>query len=439
MKDVAHAEREHADCSASGAEKWLACAGCPAMCRLVPPRTAGFEAKEGEQGHELGDKILKPISFHYNKTGDLSTKEFDMMDFTMFDNYPRDMWDYIRFGYADSILLNIKEYKPKKFFIEERVWLSKELQMFGTADCYFFFKKDGKIILSIWDLKYGKGKIVEPISPQLIYYAAAAFQHHASQVKKVDEVWLNVYQPRAEHPSGEVHRQHFLSAKELGEWTHRFLHQGKHCMSLIGKPVKQLINHLTPGDHCDWCDAMPICPAYKAYVEKQVGTEFEEVPALIPEILGEVPTVHDVNIEKLSKFLMVVPQIEAFCRNSKRLAITLMLAGTNVPGWKSVEGRTQRRFRKNQEGDVARGLVALGIDDPWKKSLRGIGEIVTELRSKKTVTKKVADKMIGHLVEMTEPKLTLALIDDPRPAITGDKLMAGEFDSLDMSESESFD
>lgn len=436
MKDVAHAEREHADCGASGAEKWLACAGCPAMCRKVPPRPESEESKEGTRAHELAQKIADPVFSQYNKTGKLPMK---MVDFEAFDNYPREMWDYIRYGYVDALMLNATEYKPKKVFIEKKVWLSKELEMFGTGDAYFFFKHQGKIILSIWDLKYGKGKVVEANSPQLPYYAAAALEEHKDQVKKVDEVWLNLFQPRAEHPSGEIHRQHFLSWDELREWRDKFLAQGKLCMSLIGKSTKVIAKHLTAGDHCDWCDAMPICPAYKEYVEKKVGAEFADMPALIPEILNPDVNVYDIDTEKLSKFLMAVPLVEAFCRNSKRLAITLMLAGTDVPGWKSVEGRKQRRFRKNQEGDVARGLVALGIDDPWKKSLRGIGEIVTELKSKKTVTKKVADGMIGHLVEMTEPKLTLALIDDPRPAITGDKLMAGEFDSLDMSESESFD
>ena len=436
---VNHAKREHAHCSASGSDKWTECYGQPAICNILPPMKSSAYADEGTQAHELSDKIMKPLFFHYNKTGQLPIREFELIDFGQYDNYPREMFDYVRYGYCDLVFENVKAYKPKKVFIEQELTLSKPLQMFGTADCYFFFKHKGKTILAIFDLKYGKNMLVEADSLQLKYYAGAAYLTHKAKIPKLDEIWLNIYQPRAEHPSGEIHRQHVMTLPELEDAIDFLLGAGTECMPLIGKPLKVIEPHLSPGLHCEWCDATGICPAYTKHVNEKMGQEFDKLPENMPALLEPETDMTVIDTRMLSKLLLAVPQIERICRNAKKIAINLMLAGTELPGWKTIEGRTKRTWKKGQEGDVGRGLVVLGVSDPWKKSLRGIGEIEAELKSKKQCTKKAASKMIDHLVEKTEAKLTLALIDDPHPAITGDKLMAGEFDRLDVDESESFD
>src|SRR3972149_4077295 len=75
--------------------------------------------------------------------------------------------------WVSIITQEIIEKKPKKVFLEKRVVLDEHLQMFGTADLFFAFKEEKRKIVSVWDIKYGKGRAVEPSSFQLIYYGLA--------------------------------------------------------------------------------------------------------------------------------------------------------------------------------------------------------------------------------------------------------------------------
>lgn len=411
---ASHSEREHAICSASGAERGLACLGSVAMCALVTPPEESRAAKEGTQAHELSEKLLYPLVFHYNKTGEDAWDTASIMDFTLYEHYPREMFDHC-LEYTRLIWDNVREYKPKKIFIETKLDLDKNLQMFGTSDCFFGFKLKDKKILSVWDFKYGKRHVVEVRSAQLPFYANAIIN---STGVTPDEAWLNIYQPRAEHKDGE-HRVAVLSYKELRDWNEKFLAWGEAAPALIGKNEKELEAYVTTGDHCLFCDGKIACPAYKKKLQQDAGMDFMDDPDLLPapqDAEGRILSYFQQYPEEAAKFLTAIPRIEKFCTTYKQSSINFIQSGGSIPGWKLVQGRGRRQWK--EEAGVADALKKLGVGDPYDRSLRGLGSIETELKALGHKGKK-ASEAIAHLVQKSTPPYTLAPESDDRQAVTG--------------------
>lgn len=448
----AHAEREHALCSASGASRWTVCTGSVALCELVPRGKGSKYAEEGTKAHELLEKFLAPIVFHWNKTGDCDWNTVAMMDFAMFDNYPREMWDHV-VEFARLIYENLKAYKPKKIFTERKVFLLKkaiipgrpESRMFGTADIFYAFRdpqESSRIILAVWDLKYGKGKVVDAGDLQFPYYAAAVAEEFPKI--KFDEFWLNVYQPRAEHEEG-IHRQQFVSAKEMLKTKKFLIKQANAALAQIGKPIDQLdlVASADGKGHCQFCDAMAVCPAYQTKINEAAGMDFADDPELLLPTTDDFQSTANQLIEfdkeRYSKLLQIKPLVKKFFATLETTGINFLLSGGELPGWKVVETQGRRKF-KEETGDVARGLKKLGVKDPYDHSLRGLGSIEAELYAiGKSKTKVGAKKLLEPFVEKSQGGYSLAEEDDSRPRALGHEKAANAFDVVDTAAFEEFE
>jgi len=426
-----HEGRAHARCSASSAERWTSCFGSPAMEALLPPQKASKYAEEGTRAHELAEKLLSPVVFHWNKTQTLHDKVSEIMDFTIHSSYPREMWENVK-GYVDLVLEMVSFYKPKKIFLETQVTLFPQLEMFGTADCFFAFKVDDKKVISVWDLKYGKGKVVPASSPQLIYYALAAINKY--KVGEFDEAWLNIYQPRAQDDEG-AHRQHVVSSSELKVWKDVFFRSGSVAMDLVGKSENRIKKYLKAGDHCGFCAARAICDSHKEYLQEKAGMDFADESLLILPVAtenGSSDVLYDIDVNRISAILSVAKEIESYLINVRQVATSLLLSGTEIPGWKVVEGRSTRKWKQDKK-TIIEGLKSLGIDNPLDDKLRGLGSIEAELKEKGMKAKE-AKEAVSSFVEMSQPSLSLAIIEDPRPAVSGKELAAIDFSEIDSGD-----
>ena len=199
-------DKEHALCGASNSSRWLGCPGSIAMGLKVPEPPQSEYAAEGQRAHDLGEIYLRLLADHYHKTGKDLRKTTDIREFATKEDYPIEMREHC-WDYACVVMDEVLKRKPKKVLIEQKVILHQGYGMFGTADCFFGYKdKNEKIHLAIYDLKYGKGVVVEADSPQLIYYALAV----AETFKLTPDVYhLNIFQPRADHSDGQ-HRTYIM-------------------------------------------------------------------------------------------------------------------------------------------------------------------------------------------------------------------------------------
>lgn len=427
-----HKEREHALCGASGAERWLACPGSVAMELKAPgSEEESIYAAEGTQFHELIDKICAPIFAHYNLNGNNSLpQKFNVNvnasgDEESFQPYPREMQEHA-IETIKVLFRAIKKYKPKKVFIEKKVYLNEPMAMFGTVDFFFAFKHGNKTVLFLLDIKYGKGKVVEPSSPQLIYYALAVQKTYPKI--KFQEFWLHIWQPRAEHDEGPL-RQYVMKRKEASNWMNTFAEGAVKAMGMAASGFKGELE-LTPGDHCGYCSAKAMCNPYLSYLNGKAGDDFLEAPEdLNPTVMygtrfdangKEIVSAQHVlaiSDEKIIKLLKYKGAITKFLNALTEYGINRFREGNPIPGTKVVEGRSQRKWLSN-ETKVAEGLTVLGIEDPYDKSLRGLGSIERELQQLGMKGKEERAEAISHLTTRTTPSLTLTLEDDARAAIT---------------------
>ena len=96
--------------------------------------------------------------------------------------------------------------------------------------------------------------------------------------------------------------------------------------------------------------------------------------------------------------------------------------GTEIPGYKVVEGRSKRIFSDTEA--VARTAVENGFTDIYKKQL------ITLTDFEKKMGKKKFNELLGQYVMKPPGKLTLVPESDPRPPVDICKNVASEFTAL---------
>lgn len=122
---------------------------------------------------------------------------------------------------------------------------------------------------------------------------------------------------------------------------------------------------------------------------------------------------------EVGEILVKAQNLKAWVNDLEEYALSALLAGETVPGWKAVEGRSNRQF---EDTDKAFKVVkAAGIDEAL-------------LYERKPITLTAVEKLLGkkQFTELLEPyvikppgKPTLAPESDNRKAITN-KVTAAE-------------
>lgn len=369
----------HAKLSASGAKKWLACPGSVRMEEAVPEKPSAYAA-EGTAAHALGEAKLRHALKEYTRAKyHKAIKELDISD---------EMEEYTD-AYRDFVLEQFNEVKRDDpaalLLLEQRLDFSDYVpEGFGTGDCVIL----GAGQLRIIDLKYGQGV---PVSvegnPQLCLYALGALAAY-DFLYDVEEVHMCIFQPRIDNVDSAV-----MAAGELRAW-------GKGV-----RPAAQAAFSGTEethaGSHCDtnFCRARPFCRAYAERNTALARHDFKKPAQLSPEEISEVLE----HAEALAKWATLI----------KDYALGAALdCGVAFPGWKVVEGRSNRIFSID-DTLVAGQLIARGYneDDIWPRKLNGITKL------EKYLGKKEFNALLGEFVIKPPGKPTLVPETDKRPAI----------------------
>ena len=95
----------------------------------------------------------------------------------------------------------------------------------------------------------------------------------------------------------------------------------------------------------------------------------------------------------------------------KEYALEQAIGGHEFPGYKLVEGRSNRRYINS---DAVAAIVTEAGYDPYEKKLMGITNMTRMLGAKKFNT------LLGSLIEKPKGKPTLVPESDKRPAWTID-------------------
>ena len=374
-----HSDREHALLSASSAHRWIECQ--PSAVAAEAYQNEGTDyTKEGTLAHEVAE--------HVAREGDTSLAALQKWE----KDYTGEMID-CAVGYRDYIQELITTDKPL-ILLEQRVDFSPWVpDGFGTADCIIIHGTTMDVI----DYKYGKGVAVSAVdNPQEKLYGLGALNDYGFAYD-IEKVRLHIYQPRINNVSTDE-----LTAEELLAWGEQI------------KPVAELAakgkGEYKAGAWCKFCPHAGRCRALAKTCTDYVETHGLRVklPVLAPHEVAEV--------------LAMEPLVSLWLKRVKDQALTSLLNGEQVPGYKVVEGKQGNR-KWSDELAVAQTLKDAGYQ------LNDITEtkLLSPAAMDKSIGKKRVAELLADLIDRSPGAPTVAPESDKRPAYS----RADDFEKLD--------
>ncbi|WP_443660123.1 DUF2800 domain-containing protein [Clostridium algidicarnis] len=368
---------KHAILSASGASRWLACTPSARLEQNYPNSTSDF-AREGTLSHELGELTLqKELKLISTRKYNSEVKKIQANEL-----YTADMPDYVDI-YVDTCMEKVAEAKAKTpdavISLEQRLNFSRWVpEGFGTGDMVVI--ADGTI--EIIDLKYGKGVPVSAIgNKQMRLYALGAIAEYEF-LYDIENVKMTIIQPRLDSISTDE-----IKAEDLLRWAEEEL-----------KPKAELAfkgeGEFCAGDHCGFCRAKAVCKARADKNMELAKYEFKESTLLEKEEIADI-------LGKVKEFTKWAKDIEDY-------ALQEALNGAEFPGWKVVEGRSNRKW--TNEDKIGEILLGQGFLENiiYTKKLTGITNMETAIGKKEVV------RLLGDYIEKPQGKPVLVVETDKR-------------------------
>lgn len=381
---------KHALLSASSASRWLKCTAAPRYEEQFPENTTDY-AEEGRLAHAICElKVIKQF------TTQLTPRTFTTRLKKLKDNpLYQDEMDKTSDLYLEHLTEKAMQYDTKpNVAVEVRVDFAEYVpEGFGTCDCIMI----GGDTLNITDYKHGKGVPVSAENnPQMRLYALGALKRYAPIYgNTIKKVCMTIDQPRIQtEPSSET-----ITVEELLAW-------GESIKPAAAKAYMGL-GTFCPGEHCRFCRGKAKCKA-----RADQNTALEEFKDCVPQN-GEKPPLFGqgtLTDEEIGDLLIRGQELVAWYKDLEEYALSTILKGGTIPGWKAVAGRSNRTFT-DQDAAIA-AVIAAGYDEALVYERKP--KTLTELE-KLMGKAEFADKL-GSFVVKPVGKPTLALLTDKREA-----------------------
>lgn len=375
--------RAHAKLSASGSKKWLTCTRSASLEDQFPDEQSAFAA-EGTFAHEIFEAYVR---LHLDSTDDNG----DICEGLMQDpRWSPDMGDHVDAA-VNAAMERIDEARKRTkdalILVEQRLDFSPWVpEGFGTGDLVIVADD----MLEVMDLKYGKGIPVEAEgNTQMMLYALGALNQHG-HLYDIKRVRMTILQPRLDNYSSCE-----MLVEDLLEWAEKYV-----------KPRAQLAwdgeGEFVAGDHCTsgFCKARYQCPAR---AEAALAVARQDFALKAPELLTQ---------EQLLAVLAKADMAAKWLADVQAYALRQAEAGVEIPGYKLVEGRSNRKYADADA--VAQKLLDAGVPEAviYERSLLGITAM------EKALGKKKFAELAGDLVTKPPGKPTLVPVDDKRQALS---------------------
>jgi hypothetical protein len=263
----------------------------------------------------------------------------------------------------------------------------------GTADCVIV----GDKTLVVIDFKYGKGYRVDaPGNSQMRLYALGAMTEY-QDICDFDSVRMMIYQPRI---SGEPSVEE-LTAPELLRWANEYV-----------RPRAALAF----ADEGEFAPSEAVCKFCRAKEQCRARTEVNL------KLFDESPDALLLTAEEAGEILKKAGDVKAWLSDLERLVMTALFKGEAAPGWKLVEGRSNRRIA--DEPSAVELLLAAGVPetDIYDRKMKTITTL------EKALGKNRAAELLNGFVVKPQGKATLAPITDKRPAFMPESLIIEAFE-----------
>lgn len=380
---------KHALLSASSSQKWL---HCPPSARLEAslPDNASEAAAAGTLAHAIGELKLRKLfvekgmsSRTYNSRMKKLTKDplYDPGMERSTDAYV----DYIKeiaYGFHAEPMIALEQQ------VDYSAWAPEG---FGTSDCILIQGTD----LHIADYKNGKGVPVSAYdNPQMKLYALGALAAYGL-LYPVTDITLHIVQPNLNNFSSWS-----LTKDELMAWGESI------------RPAAQLAFEWK-GDFCqgEWCDK-GFCRA-AALCRKRMEENMSLMDTAADPVSGKPVLPPLITDEDVGRIMKKAVFLASWVKKLERYAFDALLSGKSIPGWKLVEGRSNRVI--TDPGKAAAALTKAGYEEPLiykPRELLAIGEL------EKLIGADDFKACVDPAITKPPGKPTLVPEDDRRPAMT---------------------
>ena len=339
---------QHALLAASKSATWANCHGALALADYLklPPETPNIHAASGTYSHLIAQRDLEGADVP-------TSAKVDGFDFVI------DAERQARVKvYTDAIRARGGEQYYEVKMSAAAVLLVPD--QFGTSDAVVVQLEE--LALEAHDLKDGNRIVSALDNDQVIMYLLMAMHRFEQEYMLEFQTFRGyIHQPKVDWFS-EVS----YTRAELLEHQERLRTAARKSVDLISKPIQLIKAALTPSDDaCQWCPARAQCSARRS-----------NVVDLFPDIKAAKETLTE---QEIGELLTRKPAIEAFFADLYGEALTRAKVGTNIPGFKLVEGRAGNRA---WVGDVSDTLYDLLMEKAYEKSL--ISPTTAEKLLKKT-------------------------------------------------------
>lgn len=358
----------HALLAPSASERWINCP--PSAKENAGGDTGSTYAKIGTSAHTLCEYKVKKALGHKvrDPTPDLEFYDEEMEECAT--------------AYSEFIMEQVQAAKERcpdpLVLVEQRLNFSRWVKdSFGTADCICV--ADGT--LTVVDFKYGLGVLVDAEgNSQMRMYALGALDLFES-LYDIQTVRMIIFQPRRDNVSTAE-----ITKDELLRWADEVLIP---AAALAAKGE----GDYKAGKHCQFCKIKATCRKRAEYILQMVQYDFA-----VPDTLAD---------DEISLILDRADTFIGWVNDIKAYALEQAINGKQYPGFKVVEGRSNRRYTDTDA--VAAAVTDAGYD-PFEQKLMGVTAMTKLLGTKKF------NSLLGSLIEKPKGKPTLVPTSDKRPA-----------------------
>ena len=361
---------KHALLSASSMHRILECPPSAKLCANIEDRASPY-AQQGTDAHSLCEyKVLTALG----KKAPNPTQNLEFFD-TEMDYCSDEYRNYVLEQYEDA-----KQYcSDPIILIEQRLDFSRWVpDGFGTGDCVIVADD----VLHVIDFKYGLGVLVDAEdNPQMQCYALGALDIYDG-IYDINTVKMTIFQPRRNNIS-----TYSMSKEELLSWADSILAPTAKLAAEGGGEFKA-------GNHCQFCKVKATCRKRAEHNLELAKYDFE-----MPDNLEDI---------EIAAILPRIDDLVAWGNDIKEYALQKALSGTEYPGYKVVEGRSNRKY--TNEDAVALAVKDAGFD-PYEKKLLNITAMTSLLGKKKF------NELLSGFITKPQGKPTLVPESDKRPAL----------------------
>lgn len=265
----------------------------------------------------------------------------------------------------------------------------------GTLDLCLYDANN----LHVIDFKFGGGVEVSPVdNEQLMAYAQGALRALMSMHRRPPNIMLHIMQPRLNNFSG------YAPGDEEME---QFRVDLRDTIARINIGIAPIV----PGEkQCKWCLARGVCKERLEQLHNNAVVALSSVT--------DTPTAAwKMSIEDLAKILATKQSVATAFGNIEQYLKREMLAGTKVPGFKLVTGRSSRAWKDDADAFSVAEAVNAGRT---KAFLDEMTLMETKLKSPAQVEKlldKKGKEALKACYNIIEGALSMAADSNNKPAI----------------------